>query len=212
MTPTPFALDLPGGDQIGQWVLRILAVAGAAAVGGLTVGLVTQGLSRLLTTKPVPRIPLNVVRLLGAVVCGWLATLLLFGGGPGGFGGGGWSLFGGGGSGGTGKEQPPAATGRDGGPRETDKTGPADGVTLEVEVLPKSPALYRVTEAGQGVRELDFDHLTDYLLERKKVKPPVTAIQVSPGLSDPKAPAVTRIIDWAGRNGLKAVTPPRPAP
>ena len=59
MTPTPFGLDLPASDAIGQWVLRILGVVGAAALGGLVVGLVTQGLSRLLTTKPVPRVPLN---------------------------------------------------------------------------------------------------------------------------------------------------------
>jgi hypothetical protein len=217
MMPALFGLDLPGGDQIGQWVLRILAVAGAAAVGGLTIGLITQGLSRLLTTRPVPRIPLNIVRVLGAIVCGWLAALLLFGGGPGGIGGGGgWSLFGGAGGGGsTGKETATTAreggTGRESGPRETGKSGPTDGLTLEVEVLPRSPALYRVQAPGKSARELDFDHLTDYLLEQKKATPAVTAIQVSPGLSDPRAPAVTRIIDWArDKGGLRVVNPPRP--
>jgi hypothetical protein len=200
-------------DQIGQWVLRILAVAGAAAVIGFGAGLVTQGLSHLLTTKAVPRFPLNIIRILGAVVGGWLAVLLLFGGGPGGFGGGGgWSLFGGGGgSGGTGKEQPASATGRENGPRDTKKTSPGEGVTLEVEVLPKRDA-YRVRTPDGGSREFDFEHLTEYLLEQKKATPPVTAIQVSPGQSDPNAPAVTRISTWAGNNGLKAVTPPRPEP
>ncbi len=180
-------------DQIGQWVLRVLAIAGAAAVVGLGAGLVTQGLSRLLTTKPVPRIPLNIIRVLGAVVGGWIAFYVLFGGGLGGFGGGGgWSLFGGGGgAGGSGK------------------ASPGEGTTLDVEVLPRRDA-YRVQTPEGTSQEFNFHDLTEYLLKQKKATPPVTAIQVSPGQSDPSAPAVTRIIDWAADNGLKAVTPPRP--
>jgi hypothetical protein len=201
-------------DQIGQWVLRILAIAGAAAVVGFGAGLITQGLSRLLTTRSVPRLPLNIIRILGAVVGGWLAAVLLFGGGPGGFGGGGgWSLFGGagGGSGATGKAPPAAETGRGETPRETGKASPGEGITLEVEVLPRRDA-YRVQAPDGGSQELNFHDLTEYLLKQKKATPPVTAVQVSPGESDPGAPAVTRVIEWARNNGLKAVTPPRPSP
>jgi len=218
-TAAPFGLEMPGGDLIGQWVLRILAVAGAAAVGGLAIGLITQGLSRLLTTRPVPRVPLNIIRLLGAVVCGWLVALMLFGGPVGGFGGGGgWWPFGsagGGAGGGSGKEPPPATTGREGGtgresgPRETGKAAP--GLTLQVELLPEYPAVYRVQTPG-GPRKFKFDELTAYLLEQKKATPPVTGIQVSEESSDPNAPAVTRLTEWARRNGLSAVTPPRPPP
>jgi hypothetical protein len=214
-TPVPFGLDLPGGDQIGQLVLRVLAVAGAAAVGGLVLGLVTQGLSRMLTTRPVPRVPLNIIRVLGAVVCGWLAYLLVFGMGLGGLGGGGGSsLFGGAGSGGgTGKEAAPAATGRqgetgrDGGPRETSKVSPAEGVTLDVEVLPE-PDAYRVALPGGGSRKFDFEQLKDYLLEQKKATPPLAGIRVSPGKSDPDAPAVRRVTTWAEKQGLYKGTPP----
>jgi hypothetical protein len=197
-------------DQIGKWVLGILSIIGAAAVVGLGAGLVTQGLSRLLTTRPVPRVPLNIIRVLGAVVGGWIAFYLVFGNGLGGFGGGGglWP-FGGGGTGGTAKEQPAAATGRQGEPRETAKTGSAGGLTLEVEVLPRRDS-YRVQTPGGGSREFDFEHLTEYLLEQKKATPPLTGIQVSPGQSDPNAPAVTRVVEWArDKGGLRVVNPPR---
>ncbi len=220
-TPAAFGLDMPAGDVIGQWVLRLLAVAGGAAVGGFGVGLITQGLSRLLTTRPVPRTPLNIVRLLGAVVCGWVVALLVFGGGFGGLGGGGgWGLFGGGGGpgGGTGKAPPPAETGRregdtgqEGRPRETAKAGPAEGRTLLVEVLPEYPARYRV-QTPDGPRTFPFEELTDYLLGQKKATPPLTGIRVSADRSDPNAPAVTRLTEWAGRNNLNAVTPPSSGP
>jgi hypothetical protein len=210
----PFALEAPT-DSIGQWVLRILAVVGGAALGGFAVGLITQGLSRMLTTRPVPRVPLLIVRLLGAIVCGWVVFLLVFGGGLGGLGGGGgWSLFGGGGGpgGGSGKESRPSATGQSGGTgRDSGKAPSTAGLTLEVEVLPRRDA-YRVQLPGGGSREFDFEGLKAYLLAQKRATPPVTGIRVSPGESDPSAPAVTRIIDWAGNNGLNTVTPPHPGP
>jgi hypothetical protein len=208
--PVPFALDLPAGDVLGQWLLRILAVVGAAAVGGFGIGLITQGLSRMLTTRPVPRVPLLIVRVLGAVVCGWVVALLLFGGGLGGLGwGGGWSLGGGGGPGGaTAKERPPA-TGR--AEQTTGQTGRGDVQTLQVEVLPQYPAVYRVQTAG-GPRTFSFDELTEYLLERKKATTTLTGIQISEESSDPNAPAVTRLTEWARKHDLNIVTPPRRVP
>jgi hypothetical protein len=207
--PAVFALELPSSDLLGQWLLRILAVAGGAAVGGVGIGLITQGLSRLLTTRPIPRVPLRIVRILGAIVCGWIVALLLFGGGLGGLGGGGGWSFGGSGGGGTGKEQPrtTAGTGETG--RESGKAGPGGGLTLRVEVLPEYPAVYRVQTPG-GPRRFKFDELTAYLLEEKKATPPLSGIEVSEESSDPNAPAVLHLTEWARKNGLNAVTPPRP--
>jgi hypothetical protein len=52
------------------------------------------------TTRKVPRGLLFVIRLLGAVVCGWLVALWVFGGGGGGLGGpGGWGFGAGAGKG-----------------------------------------------------------------------------------------------------------------
>src|SRR5947207_2934210 len=121
--PAPFGLEMPAGDLICQWVLRLLAVVGGAAVGGFGVRLIAQGLSRL------------------------------------------------------------------------------------VEVLPEYPAVYRV-HTPDGPRNLKFEELTGYLLEQKKAAPPLTGIRVSADRSDPNAPAVTRLTEWAGRNNLNAVTPP----
>jgi hypothetical protein len=211
-TPIPFALDLPPSDSMGQWLLRILAVVGGAAIGGLTIGLITQGLSRLLTTRPVPRVPLQIVRLLGAIVCGWIVAIFMFGGGLGGLGGGGgWGLSGGGGPGGSGKEQPPVTARSAGTGRDSGKAGPGGGLMLQVEVLPEYPAVYRVHTPG-GPRTYKFEELTAYLLEQKKATPPVTGIEVSEESSDPNAPAVLRLTEWARKNGLSAVTPPRPSP
>ncbi len=214
----PLALAMPGTDQIGQTVLRILAVAGAAAVGGLLIGLITQGLSRMLTTRPVPRMPLNIIRVLGAIVCGWVAYLLLIGGSGGSGGWGGlWPFGSGGGGTGSGKEPPPASTapaggtGRDTGPRQTARSEPGHGHTLLIEVLPEFPAVYRI-QTPDGPRRFSFDELKTYLLEQKKAAPPLAGIQVSEESSDPQAPAVIRLTGWARDNGFTIVKPPKGSP
>jgi hypothetical protein len=78
---------------------------------------------------------------------------------------------------------------------------------LVVEVLPEYPAVYRVN-TPDGARNFKFEELTAYLLEQKKASPPLTGIRVSADRSDPNAPAVTRLTEWAGRNNLNAVMPP----
>ena len=214
---TLFGVDLSASDTIGRWVLHLLAVAGAAAVGGLTIGLITQGLSRLLTTRPVPRTPLQIIRVLGAIVSGWLLWMLLISGfGGGGGSGSGWWPFGGAGSGpaGTsGKESTSTAISSRGdtGPRETGRLSPPTGRTLQIEVLPRFPAIYRVQTAG-GPREFVFEELKAYLLEQKKATPPLTALQVSEGSSAPDAPAVTSLTQWARDNGLTTLKAPNSGP
>ena len=218
MSSALFAVDLPATEQIGQMVLRILAVVGTAAVGGFLIGLITQALSRMMTTRPIPRLPLNIIRVLGAIVCGWIAYLLLIGGSGGGSGWGGLWPFGSGGgtSTATGQAQPistaPAAgTSREGEPRDTARPTPAQGRTLLIEVLPEFPAVYRVPTAD-GPRKFPFDELKAYLLEQKKATPPLSGIQVSEESSDPRAPAVTRLTGWARDNGLTIVKPPSRQP
>jgi hypothetical protein len=74
--------------------MRVLAVLGAAAVGAFGTGGMLNIAARLTMTRQ--KLPVWVhrfVRLLGAVVLGWLAALWMFGSGLGGFGGpGGWGL------------------------------------------------------------------------------------------------------------------------
>jgi hypothetical protein len=91
MSPATFLALTPTG--IGG-VEKILAIAGGAALGALLVGFLTQLFCRAVTTRKVPRGVLFVIRLLGAVVCGWLVALWVFGGGGGWLGGPGGSGFG----------------------------------------------------------------------------------------------------------------------
>jgi hypothetical protein len=89
-------------------LVRLLAVAGGAAMGWLAIGFLVSLFRRFLGVSPVPRPPLLVARSLGAVAAGWVIWLWVFGHGGLGIGGPGGSGIGGApGSGkGTGQEQP----------------------------------------------------------------------------------------------------------
>lgn len=93
------AMEATAPGRLEQIIIRGLAVAGAALVGGLLLGVLGQVAARLAMQKARPRL-VKVLRLGGGLGLGTVAALLLFGSGPGGFGGGpGWGLFGSGGKG-----------------------------------------------------------------------------------------------------------------
>lgn len=142
-----FAVSLPSVDNLGQFLLRALAVAGGALVGGLLVGLLTQLLCRLLTARKVPPSALRFVRVLGGAVFGVLVALWVFGSGSGsgwGFGGGGGPGPGNGGEH-SGKDQPPKDQ------PSTDRPQPADRPpTKDGEPVPKPTALQIEVLAGTG--------------------------------------------------------------
>jgi hypothetical protein len=125
-------------------VEKILAIAGGAALGALLLGFLTQLLCRALTTRKVPRGPLFLIRLLGAVVCGWLVALWVFGGGGGGLGGPGGSGLGAGAGKGTQQAANDAEKNKGAG-QEPDESS----AVLRVEVLGDA-ALKRVA-AGKPV-------------------------------------------------------------
>lgn len=79
--------------------VRLLAVAGAAAIGGLFVGYVGRRIGRLVARRDMPRPPLQALRLVGALAFGWVVWLMVFSPGREGLFGGGGSLFGGRGAG-----------------------------------------------------------------------------------------------------------------
>jgi hypothetical protein len=78
-----------------DWVVRLLAVVGGAALGGFGIGFLVRLAGRFLGARTVPRTMLNLVRLLAAVVAGWVVWLLVFGTGGAGIGGPGGSSIGG---------------------------------------------------------------------------------------------------------------------
>src|SRR5436189_272771 len=86
MTSILLALSLgPLADASGP--VKILAVIGAAAVGALGLGWLTQAIVRLSAGQQMPPWLVWTVRGLGGVACGWLAALWLFSSGGDGIGG-----------------------------------------------------------------------------------------------------------------------------
>src|SRR5439155_763749 len=82
-------------DDLGQIVVKALAVAGGAAVGALVTGAVVGVVIRRLFRKPQPPAVRTLFRVLGGVLGGLAVALLLFSGAGGGWGLGGWGLGGG---------------------------------------------------------------------------------------------------------------------
>ena len=67
---------------------RIVAVIVAAVLGGLIIGFAVRLLVKLVTGQRLPGYLQNVFRLLGAIICGWIAAFMPLGGGGFGFGSG----------------------------------------------------------------------------------------------------------------------------
>jgi hypothetical protein len=130
-------------------LVRCLAVAGAAAVGGVLLGLLCQLIVKATTTRKLPPWPLNTIRILGAVASGWLVALWLFGGGGPGIGGaGGWGFGSGSGRGeGDKKVAEKDQGGQEKGGQARDNTQVPAGESLRVEVL-GDPDLRRIAGGG----------------------------------------------------------------
>jgi hypothetical protein len=119
-------------------VVKLLAIAGGALVGGLVVAFVTGAAVRAVSTRKMPPWARSVMRLLGAVAGGWLVALWLLGGG-------GWGIGGIGGRGiGSGSGRGPSSARREG--PEVTPSSPAtqaapaaEGERLTVEVLGDAP-------------------------------------------------------------------------
>jgi hypothetical protein len=194
---------LPSADNVGRFVISVLAVAGAAFLGGLSVGFLTNLLARALTAKPVPRPALLFVRLLGAVVAGVLAAMVLFSSGGG---GGGWGWGGGGGTGlGTGKgngsvvsqdkkdkdrrEPDRKKTDKEGEPRDKNKA-----LRIEVVVAPQSEGRSYRLEGEQQLRTRD--EVANALDERRKENPALekVIIVLYTNSPDPKTTVVQELV------------------
>ena len=73
------------------FTIKSLAVVGGAVLGGLALAALAGLFVRLLTTRKLPPKVRWLLRLMGALLIGWIVALFLFGGG------GGWGLGGTGG-------------------------------------------------------------------------------------------------------------------
>lgn len=197
--------------QAGEKILlaeKILAVVGGAVMGGLLIGFLTQLLTRAFTAQKLPRWSQLTVRLLGAVIGGWLVALWVLGGGGAGFGGaGGWGL----GSGpGSGQGEKIAEISKKG-DREKENGNESKAPTTEsmrIEVLGRAALSesdvraerwYRI-ETGQGWRLRTFAEIKEAIKDRQQEQPPLSRIEIvlykdSP---DKQLPVVSQLRTWAG--------------
>jgi hypothetical protein len=194
--------------------VRVLAVIGGGAGGGLALGLLAQLLLRALSIRNSPRWSLGTIRLLGGVICGWLVALWLFGGGGPGIGGsGGFSLGSGSGSGETPKKGPKSENENSG--KSGDESKTPDEQTLRIEVLGANALknadkdashCYRL-DKQEGAHYLSFAEVKDEILHRQQQQPPLRLIQIvlykdSP---DDNRPVVSQVKNWSRERNLEVV-------
>ncbi len=187
-------------------VVKILAVVGSGAGGGLGLSLLAQLLLRTMTARKPPRWSVQTIRLLGGVICAWLVALWLFGGGGSGIGGAGGLGFGSGEGQGEGKK-----TGDTG--KTSGRTPEApSGESMQIVVLGranlsesdiKAERWYRI-ETTEGPRMLTFAEVKETIRKRQQGQPPLRRIEIvlykdSP---DEHVPIVSQLRSWAGdQNG-----------
>jgi hypothetical protein len=185
--------------DIGLMLMKLLAILGGAAFGGLVTRMLVGGI-----TRRMPRPALNLVSLLGAVAAGLAVWLWLFGaGGGGGFGsGGGWWPFGGrGGSGGPGTGSSIGTTHR----------GPPDSAPLFEERSAQVHMLGggRVQDGRFYVLHRDsprtLAELQEAIRKRRQANPNLSEVEIviyKDSVADDTA-AVRELIQWLEQAGLK---------
>jgi hypothetical protein len=182
-------------------VVKILAVIGSGAGGGLGLGLLAQLLLRTMTTRKPPRWSVQTVRLLGGVICAWLVALWLFGGGGSGIGGAGGLGLGSGEGHGEGKKSVETNK-KNGSTTET-----PSGETMQIVVLGRANLTesdinaerwYRI-ETAEGPRMLTFAEVKEVIRNRQREQPLLRRIEIvlykdSP---DERVPIVSQLRTWA---------------
>jgi hypothetical protein len=180
---------MPSVNELGEWVMRGLAVAGGAAVGGFGTGFLMQLIARLTVARPLPKPVLNILRVLGAIVAGCLVWMWVFGSGGAGFG------FGGGGFGMGGHETGVGGAGRGQNIESAKETLPTNGTdapagpeVLRVEVLGDRPDerthFYRL-ESGNSRARLTLEELRGRIRERQTQAPPLQKLVILLYLDSP---------------------------
>jgi hypothetical protein len=183
--------------MLEYWVLRGLAVIGAAALGGFLAGLIVQLVARSTTTRKAPPSVVRVMRLLGAVTSGILVAYLLFhAGGPGG---------GGSGSGG-GKESGIGSysenRGKDAAPSKESPRGilgPQEKTSLRIEVVVGSVAEGRHYRVEGDDKTHTLKELEPLISERLKQQPALKEIAIVLYKDSPAedTPIVRNLVDLA---------------
>jgi hypothetical protein len=191
--------------------LKILALIGVAALGGMLLGWIAALITRTYFAQTIPPRMAWFIRTLGAVTCGLIAWWVLFHGGGSGIGGSGGWWPGGSGEGTKDaapkdgskkddkkdkeKEKEKAKSGRD----EKDRSKVPAGVSLAVEVL-GDPTLSRLAKGKefdaakryrvQGTKELlTLKEVRQLILKRRTAEPPLRLLEI---VLDDESPARNR--------------------
>jgi hypothetical protein len=199
--------------DLGILVLKYLAVAGGAAVGGFGCGGLLRLLARMTVRHPVPRPMKLTVQLLGAVACALLVWKLAFGPGGSGWGGGeGFGLGSGSGNGQatTSKAEPLFTPDTKRTPEPIPQPSPAAGEILRIEMLGGERVRQERFYLVEGDREpKTLAELRQTLKARQgdKAKPPLKGIEIViyENSVAQNHPAVRDLERWARQNDL-AVT------
>jgi len=188
--------------DIGMLAVRILAVAGAVAVGGLGTGWLVKVLAKTVAFKNLPTPLLRVSRVLGGLVVGLIVAAWVFNlGGTGGIGGsgGGWWPFGQAGGSGTSN-----APGQDGVSVPAHPRPLPDAKARRIQRLggrdaEQNQRFYQI----EGEQSRTWPELEKILAERKKNDPSlVIEIVLAKGSVAEQSEPVQQLKNWAKKNSV----------
>jgi hypothetical protein len=198
--------------SVQWWIVKVLAVAGGAAVGFMGAGWLLVGLCRLTVHRRPPVFASRLTRLLGGIALGWLVYLWAFNiGMSGGLGGGGgWWPFGSQGGPGTAEQ---ATTPK---PQQAAKEEQAQAATtLQIHVLGGQRVVeQRFYVVQDEPRARTWTELIEELTRRREQDPQLRILEIVlyPDSVDRDNPAVRDLENWAREHGMtpKVSTPPAP--
>jgi hypothetical protein len=188
--------------DVGMLAVRLLAVIGAVAVGGIGTGWLVKGLAKGIAFRSAPPSLLRISRVLGGVIVGLVVAAWVFNlGGTGGIGGsgGGWWPF-----------------GQAGGSGTSNTSGPADSKIPSQPKLDPNAKTFRIHMRGgkeaqedqrfyliEGDQPLTWTELEKVLAEKRKDNQSlVIGIVISSKSVDKENPAVRMLKNWAQENSI----------
>ena len=188
--------------DVGTLVVRVLAIVGATAVGGLGTGWLVKALVKSLAFKSAPNSLLRISRVLGGLVVGLVVAAWVFNlGGTGGMGGsgGGWWPFGQAGGSGTSN-----ISGSGDSKTPPQQTVDPNAKTLRIRMRGGQEAekdqRFYITETDEPLTWVELEKLLAEM--RKDNKSLVIAIVIGKKSVDEQSPAVQILKSWAKKNSV----------
>jgi len=189
-------LDIP------TLAVRLLAVAGAVAVGGLVTGWLVKGLVKSLAFKSAPNSLLRVSRVLGGLIVGLVVAAWVFNlGGTGGIGGsgGGWWPFGQAGGSGTSNVSDSGDSKTPPQPKP-DPNATTFRVRMRGGLEAEKDQRFYIAEADEPLTWMELEKILAE--KRKDSQSLVIAIVIGKKSVDEQSQAVQMLKNWAKENSV----------